>query len=489
MHIWRLLFIVVVTLGSAAPMRGAEQTVDIRECGAVGDGKTLATAAIQKAIDQCAAVGGGIVRFPPGKWLSGTIVLRSGVTLHLEEGATLLGGTDLKDYPHHTPAFPSLMSEYQKVAQSLIYAERVERIALRGKGLIDGQGGRFSYVKTAEGLVGRPFVIRMIECKDVLVEGITLRNSASWMESYLGCDNLTICGIKVHNFVHYNNDCIDIDGCQNVRISDVDGSSDDDGLCFKGTSLRPTRNVIVENCRFTSHCNSLKFGTDSQGALEDVQIRNVELGQVPPDTPKPKCGCPEGISGMSWEVVDGGTLQNVTIDNVKIRGTTAPIFVRLGDRGRHLKGQPRLPPGKLRNLTISNVHAEGATPLGCPLVGLTGHPIENLTLRNVSISFAGGGTQQHAEQRFDEKKKAGAYPEALMFGDHMPAFGLYCWHVKGLRLQNVQLTTLRPDQRPAIALEDAIDTMIDGKQIEPDNLPPGVRLLAAPAPPDRAGPR
>lgn len=191
--------------------------------------------------------------------------------------------------------------------------------------------------------------------------------------------------------------------------------------------------------------------------------------------PKPN-GISIGYSGMSWEVVDGGTLQNVTIDNVKIRQTLAPIFVRLGDRGRHLKGHPRLPPGKLRNLSISNVRADGAWSLGCPIVALTGHPIENLTLKNVSITFAGGGTQQHAELRFDEKEKAAKYPESAMFGDYMPAFGLYCWHVKGLTLDNVQLKTIKPDQRPAIALDDATDVVLDGKKVDPMNPPPHIRI-------------
>jgi polygalacturonase len=476
MHIRRLSSVVFTALFLAASAFAVERNVDIRELGAVGDGKTLATGAIQKGIDQCAAAGGGTVCLPPGKWLSGTIVLRNGVTLQLDEGATLLGSADLKDYPHKTPAFQTLMSEYQKVTQSLIYAEGVEKIALRGKGQIDGQGGRFRRVEGAEGLLNRPFVIRMIECKDVLIEGVTLRNSASWMESYIACDNLTIRGIKVCNFVNGNNDCIDIDGCQHVRISNVDGSSNDDGLCFKGTSLRPTRDVVVENCRFSSHCNSLKFGTDSQGALEDVQIRNLELGQPPAGSPL-IYGLPEGISGMAWEVVDGGTMQNVTIDNVKIRGTWAPIFVRLGDRGRHLKDKPRLPPGVLRNLTISNVRAEGATAMGCPIVGLTDHPIENLTLRNINISFAGGGTKKDALQTFNEKEKADKYPEATMFASRLPAFGLYCWHVKGLKLENVQLTTLQPDQRPAIALADVTGVTIDGKKVNPGDPPPGVLVL------------
>ena len=134
-------------------------------------------------------------------------------------------------------------------------------------------------------------------------------------------------------------------------------------------------------------------------------------------------------------------------------------------------------PGVLRDVTISNVRAEGASAMGCPIAGLIGHPIENLTLRNITISSAGGGRRQDIVRRFDEKEKAGQYPEATMFAERLPASGLYCWHVKGLRLENVQLTTLRPDQRPAIALEDAADVTIDGKKINLGNPPPGVLVL------------
>ena len=443
--------------------------------GAKPDGKTLCTAAIQKAIDTCAAAGGGTVEFTKGKYLSGTIFYRSGVTLQLDDGATLLGSTDLKDYPEITPAFRSRMTEYERVTQSLIYAEKVNNIALRGKGQIDGQGGHFAFVKGAGGLMGRPFIIRMFECKDVLVENVTMRNSASWMQDYLACDDLVIRGLKIHNFVNMNNDCIDIDGCQNVHISDVDGSSDDDGLCFKGTSLRPTKHVLVENCRFFSYSDSLKFGTDSQGALEHVHIRNLELG--PPLVKEWTAygnDRPQGLAGMSWYVVDGATMQNVVIENIKIHGTKAPIVIRLGDRGRHLSGEPRLPPGKIRNVTISNVEAVGATSQGCPIVGLTGHPVENLTLRNITLSFAGGGAQQDTVRKFDEAEKQGIYPRPEMFAERLPGFGFYFWHVKGVTLENVKLTTVKPDQRPAIALEDVVEMTIDGKKVDRSHQPPGV---------------
>jgi hypothetical protein len=260
-----------------------------------------------------------------------------------------------------------------------------------------------------------------------------------------------------------------------VHISNVETSTDDDGMCFKGCSLRPTKNVVVENCRFYSYCNSLKYGTDSQGGFENIQIRNVELGRPAPGTPPKILGASEGICGIALEIVDSGTMQNVSIDNVKIRGTRAPIYLVLGDRGRHLKDKPRLPPGVLRNVTISNVQAEAATNMGCPILGIPDHPIENLTLRNIKISFPGGGLEEDTIRRFDEK--ANTYPEAIKYTKRLPAFGLFCWHVEGLTLENVQLTTRQPDRRPAIGLEDAIDVTINGKKVEKDRPPAGVLFL------------
>ena len=462
---WGVLPMLMAGLGLSA-VRGEPQSaaLDVARFGAKPDGHTLSTIALQKAIDACAAQGGGVVRVGPGTYLTGTLFLRSKVTVELDAGATLLGSTDLADYPHMTPSYPTRMND--DVTQSLIYAERLHQIGLRGKGRIDGQGAAFRGTNGIMAMPGRPFLIRMIECTDVRIEDLTLQNSAAWMESYIACDNLTIRGIHVHNHVNWNNDCIDIDSCRNVRIRDVEGSSDDDGLCFKGTSLRPTQNVVVENCCFRSYCNSLKFGTDSMGGLLDVRIHNLDLGQPRPGSPPPLAGRPAlGISGMSWEVVDGGTLRNLVVDGIKIHGTRAPIFLRLADRGRHLKGKPTPPPGVLRDVTICNVEGEGAGPVGCPIIGLSGHPIENLTLRNIRLSFAGGGTTKDTVRRFDEKRKS--YPEALIFAPRLPAFGLFCWQVKGLRLENVQLTTIAADERPEIALEDAADVTRDGRKIDP----------------------
>lgn len=452
-----------------------ENVYDVLEYGAKADGVTLSTEAIQKAIDECTAAGGGTVKLTAGKYLTGTLALRDNVRLQLDEGAMLLGSPNLEDYPENTPRFQSLMTERHKVSQSLIYAERVSNVALVGKGTIDGQGKSFKIPKRGSVLRTRPFLIRMIECKGVLVEDVTLQNSASWTESYLACDDVTIRGVQVIGHAMRNNDGIDIDSCQNVHISNCHTSTDDDGMCFKGMSLRPTKNVTVENCRFYSYCNSLKYGTDSQGGFENVQIRNVELGRPDRDAGRKILGVPEGITGISLEIVDGGHMKDVVIEDVKIRGTRAPIYIVLGDRGRHLSDKPRMPPGTLRDVTIRNVTAEADGNLGCPIIGLPDHPIENLKLSNLRISFPGGGTAEDRLRRFGEV--AHNYPEATKYAARLPAYGLFCWHVKGLTLEDVNLELRGSDERPPIALEDCEDVTSDGASVSVDNTAEGIEFL------------
>ena len=166
---------------------------------------------IQKSIDDCAARGGGTVSLPPGHYRSGTIVLRSNVTLHLEAGAVLSGSTDLADYPSHIPAFRSFTDTYTE--KSLIYAENVEDIAIEGRGLIDGQGAAFQGPYKV-----RPYMIRIIQCRNVSVTGVTMKDSPMWVQHYLACDGVLIDGITVLSKCNANNDGIDIDGCQRVRI-------------------------------------------------------------------------------------------------------------------------------------------------------------------------------------------------------------------------------------------------------------------------------
>ena len=225
----------------------------------------------------------------------------------------------------------------------------------------------------------------------------------------------------------------------------------------------------------SSHCNAIKCGTESSGGFKDMRISDITIKT---SAAKTKIyGRPGGLAGIALEIVDGGTMENINVSNIDITGTTAPIFVRLGDRGRRYKDMPRPGVGSLRNVTISNIKASTDSVMGCAIAGLTDHPIENLVLKNINISFPGGGEEGDRTRSFDEKP--GNYPECTMFARRLPAFGLYCWHVEGLKLENVELTTKKPDERAAIVLEDVSNVLIDGKAVRSlRDLPPGVHLVA-----------
>ena len=180
-------------------------------------------------------------------------------------------------------------------------------------------------------------------------------------------------------------------------------------------------------------------------------------------------------------------MDNVNVSDIDIKGTLAPIFVRLGNRARqYKKGLPRPGVGRLRNVTISNIKASTDSNMGCAIAGLTNHPIENLALKNINISFPGRGKAGDRTRRFEEKP--GAYPECTMFAKgseqkRLPAYGLYFWHVEGLKLEGVKLTTRKPDERAAIGLEDVSNVLIDDKAASSlRDLPPGVHLVTGQQP-------
>ena len=365
------------------PAPRSKQVYNPVDYGAVPDGQAPCTASIQKAIHECSANGGGVVRLSGGKFLSGTIFMKSNVTLEIAEGSTLLGSTNLEDYPVTVPAYRSYADNYTD--KSLIYGENLANIALAGKGTFDGQGKHFKGARKA-----RPFGIRLVKCAGVTVEDITLRNSAMWMQHYLACDDVTIRNITVWNHCNKNNDGIDIDGCHNVLIENCKIDSDDDAICFKSTSPRACEEITLRNCQVSSHCNAIKCGTESIGGFKNMRISDCT---IKPSAAETKIyGRPTGLAGIALEIVDGGIMDNVNVSDIDIKGTLAPIFVRLGNRARqYKKGLPRPGVGRLRNVTISNIKASTDSNMGCAIAGLTNHPIENLALKNINISFPGRG--------------------------------------------------------------------------------------------------
>ncbi len=430
----------LLCLLGAANVLGSQTTWDVADYGAKGDGKTLCTGSIQKAIDQCSSQGGGTVCFPPGRYLSGTICLKSNVTLRLDSGCRLLGSKDLKDYPPTVQAFRSYTDNYTD--KSLIYAEKAQRIAITGAGVIDGQGAAFKGPYKV-----RPYMIRIIKCRDVSVRDVTIVNSPMWVQHYLACEDVRISGITVRSRVNGNNDGIDIDCCSRVVISGCNISSGDDAIVLKSTAARPCRDVTVSNCVLSSHCNALKMGTESNGGFTNIVLSNCVIYDT-------------RLAGVALEIVDGGTMDGVVVSNMTMKKVGAPVFVRLGNRARPFKKDMEAPGvGVMRNITISGIEGTGANSTGCAISGIPEAKIENITLRDVRLSFAGGGTNKDAARVIPEK--AEAYPEYSMFGP-LPAYGFYCRHVRGLKLAGVELQLAGRDRRHALVCEDVEDLSIEG---------------------------
>lgn len=465
----------LIFVGIAIHAANAAGTFDIRHFGATGDGRTMDTAAIQKAIDAASSANGGQVNFPPGTYLSGSIRLKSRVHLYLEKGATLLGSEKRENY--------------QKLSfLGLVLADKQDDIGISGSGVIDGQGeilagkvvgtikpGKFPDANEAK----RPVIINFRNCRNITVRDITLRESACWVQLYRDCDRVLLENLTIRTMAAITNDGIDLDGCSNVIVRGCDIDSEDDGICLK-SSRRTCENVLIENCRLRSSCNALKFGTASVRGFKNITVRNLEIYDT-------------YLSGIALECVDGGVLENVNISKVRMTDTNNPIFIRLGRR------MPEASPGSVSGVTISDVTAEipnrpheemnkfppywrhqCTTLITASITGLPGNPVRDVTLKNISILYGGiGSTPQQDHHRIDRLDQvpecAENYPESKMFGT-LPAWGFYCRHVEGIKLENVTLRVQGQDYRPALVCDDVRNLDLNGFRVQSAGTEPVIAL-------------
>jgi len=439
--------------------------------GAKSNGTTMNTNSIQKGIDYISANGGGRLVFYVGRYLTGTIYLKSNVTIQLEEGAILVGSPNPLDY------------EQNFNWTALIFALDQQNIGITGKGVIDGQGFTVAtnlvdlihkgvitdplrYDRPGEGK--RPQNIYFRGCKNILITGITLRDPGSWNQQYDQCKNVVIDRIMVDSKSYWNNDGVDIVDCDSVSVTNSYFDAADDGICLKSHSADfLCQNVFIHNNTVRTSANGIKFGTASNGGFRNVKIIN----NLVYDTYR---------SAITFAAVDGGFVEDIVVDSLRSINTGNVIFLRIGERRAGKKG-------RMNNISISNVYAEvPATkpdagynyegpvedlPRNISPASITGMPdvaIENVTLKNIEIRYPGGGDPNYAKIGLNELDKvpemAASYPEFSMFKE-LPAWGFYIRHAKDLKFENITLSAAKKDYRSAIVLDDVHGMTINSLKV------------------------
>jgi polygalacturonase len=298
--------------------------ISITQYGAIGDGRTLNTTAIQQAMDACNKAGGGKLIFPAGRYLSGTIVLKDNVRIQLQKDAVLLGSTNVNDYQNMDPFADGLGID---VGWALLVAVDAKNIGIEGEGTIDGQGSKLKEQQIltdtrpeSQRWGRRPFLLRIVRCNNVTVKDISLQYSAAWTSHYFQSRHVRIENVKIVSRGVAHNDGIDIDGCQDVRIKDCDINSGDDALCFKTTSSKMAcSDIVVSGMRLRSGQGAIKMGTESMAPFENIRISDCYIYNT-------------SNGGIKLLTVDGAHLRNIEISDITMVEVKTPILVRLGSR-------------------------------------------------------------------------------------------------------------------------------------------------------------
>jgi len=439
------------------------RTYNIRESGAVGDGKTPDTQALQRAIDACHADGGGTVLVPAGTFVIGTVELKSNVTLHLAAAATLLGSPEGSHYhaisqiPLHGDA------TLEDGNYALLFAVDAKNITIEGKGTIDGHGAQFRSVDGApppSGLAGdrRPYHLLFYRCEGITLKDVSLLDSAYHSVRIIQSSHVHIDAVYIHNRVNGNNDGFHFISTEHVTLTNCTVKSQDDACALFGSC----RHITIANSFFSTRWSVFRFGG---GHAEDIAITNCLLHEVG--------GCPIKFQGDS-----AARFENISFSNLIFKDVTGPISISVGGRMNppndstpvivrnisfsNLRGNVvACPPARLPESALSINSRPGERNSCIVLNSVNGATLENISFDNVHLTFAGGGTSQDASQRDIPQ----TYGEYFKLGTP-PSYALFARNARGLTLHNVRFQVDEPDLRPAIVFDSVQDAAINCLSIQ-----------------------
>ncbi|MCL5744761.1 MAG: glycosyl hydrolase family 28 protein [Acidobacteria bacterium] len=420
---------------------------DVRSFGARGDGSANDTKAVQAAIDQCSKTGGRVV-FPPGEYRTGMIRLKSHVTVDLLNQAVWRAIPDVSLYPKVVDRLPG----------TFLFAENAEDLHITGQGKIHGSGDAHgAFIPWKEQTKGpRPFGLLLMRCRNLSLTGVTLESSAYWMLRPTDCEDVVIRGIKIVNLVNFNNDGIDVVDCHRVIISDCVLDCEDDAICLKTYSGKGVEDVAITNCVLSSHARVIKIsGPPVPGSrFNRIAVSNCVIKPSRAKTTLHPAQLVGGISGIDFATSSqGAALTNVSVTNVVIDGVLTPIFMRLSNQKPPSDvGSGSAGPGRLENITISNIRAVNAGPVGCMISGHPGHYVEDIKLSNVDLAFSASGKE--ADVSADVPEKAESTPSPRVFGINLPAYGFFLRHVKDLEIDGLRLRPREDEPRPELLADD-----------------------------------
>ncbi len=470
---------------------------DVRAFGAKGDGHTIDSDAINRAIEAAAAAGGGTVYLGGGTYASHSIRLKSHVGLYLDQGAVLLAA-DTGGGRGYDPAEAGPGNNYQdfghsRFHNSLIWGENVEDVSITGRGRIDGTalsrglGAAAADLDTRPGQANKSIALK--RARHVLLRDFSILRGGHMAILATGVDDITIDNLTIDT----NRDGIDVDVSRNVRISNTTvNAPNDDAIVLKSSfalgAALPTENVTIVNCSVSGFdvgtllagtygrtqtaapdrdgpTGRIKLGTESNGAFRNITISNIVF---------------QRSRGLALETVDGALLEDITVSNITMREVSnAPFFLRLASR---MRGPADTPVGKLRRVTISNVNVYDADPRYASIIaGVPGHPVEDVRFSNIRIMYRGGLSLAQAasqpvelvnaffrppggtgpREAYAVPEREAMYPEPSLFGV-LPAYGFYIRHAAGIQMDGVTVGFMSEDTRPAFVLDDVRDIELHG---------------------------